>query len=138
METLPAWKLELYNKYSKLAAIQGKAGYVAPSGISALDQEFMRDVMEVDPADEARAKAATATQKDFLEGAEELSQDIEEQTIYDMTVEELVAELSRPNLLRILRTKFQGDEDALDAYVEEIEARIDKLESESEALKKRK
>ena len=54
-----------------------------------------------------------------------------------MTVEELVAELSRPNLLRILRTKFKGDEDALDAYVEEIENRIDKLESESEALKKR-
>ena len=138
LETVPAWKLELYNKYAKLAAIQGKAGYTAPSGISALDQEFMRDIMEVDPADEARAKAATATQKDFLEGAEELSQDIEEQTIYDMTVEELVAELSRPNLLKLLRTKFQGDEDALDAYVEEIEARIDKLESESEALKKRK
>ena len=138
LETVPAWKLELYNKYAKLAAIQGKAGYTAPSGISALDQEFMRDIMEVDPADEARAKAATATQKDFLEGAEELSQDIEEQTIYDMTVEELVAELSRPNLLKLLRTKFQGDEDALDAYVEEIEARIDKLESESDALKRRK
>jgi hypothetical protein len=138
METVPAWKLELYNKYSKLAAIQGKAGYVSPSGVSALDQEFMKDVIEVDPADAARAKAAAATQKDFLEGAEELSQDIEEQTIYDMTVEELVAELSRPNLLRILRTKFKGDEDALDAYVEEIENRIDKLESESEALKKRK
>jgi hypothetical protein len=138
LETVPAWKLELYNKYAKLAAIQGKSGYVAPSGVSALDQEFIKDIIEIDPADAARIKAAEETQKDFLESEKELAQEIEEQTIYDMTVEELVAELSRPNLLKLLRTKFKGDEDALDAYVEEIEARIDKLESESEALKKRK
>ena len=137
IETVPAWKQELYSKYAKLSAIQGKE-YKAPSGVGALDQEFMKDIVEIDPNDPARIKAAAETRKDFLEGAEEVAADIEEKTIYDMTVEELLSELSRPNLLKLLRTKFNGDEDALDAYVEEIENRIDKLETESEKLNKRK
>ena len=137
IETAPAWKQELYSKYAKLSAIQGKE-YKAPSGVGALDQEFIKDIVEIDPNDPARIKAAAETRKDFLEGAEEVAADIEEKTIYDMTVEELLSELSRPNLLRLLRTKFNGDEDALDAYVEEIENRIDKLETESEKLNRRK
>ena len=137
IETAPAWKQELYSKYAKLSAIQGKE-YKAPSGVGALDQEFIKDIVEIDPNDPARIKAAAETRKDFLEGAEEVAADIEEKTIYDMTVQELLSELSRPNLLKLLRTKFNGDEDALDAYVEEIEARIDKLETESEKLNRRK